>query len=151
MIYTLIQRRFVKVDSSIQFNVETTLILGWIKKQFCSHIMILKKIKSLYYRWQDNCISTSKQRQLINFKSTSKFDVETTVDFGLTLKTILFSYHDAWKIKIFISRLKRWPYFNAETTSPYQRQINDEIWRWNNVDLGLTLKNNFTIMLCSYM
>ena len=29
------------------------------------------------------------------------------VDFGLTLKTILFSYHHALKIKIFISTLKR--------------------------------------------
>ena len=27
---TLIQRRFVKGDSSIKFNVETTLILGWL-------------------------------------------------------------------------------------------------------------------------
>ena len=30
VISTLIQRRFVNVDSSIKFNVETTLILGWL-------------------------------------------------------------------------------------------------------------------------
>ena len=39
-------------------------------------------------------------------------------------KAILFIYHDVWKIKIFISTLKRWPYFNVETTSVYQR------WFW---------------------
>ena len=30
VISALIQRRFVNVDSSIKFNVETTLILGWL-------------------------------------------------------------------------------------------------------------------------
>ena len=30
VISTLIQRRFVNVDSSIKINVETTLILGWL-------------------------------------------------------------------------------------------------------------------------
>ena len=43
---TLIQRRFVNVDSSIIFNVKTTLILGWLWKQFCSYIMMLAKLKS---------------------------------------------------------------------------------------------------------
>ena len=50
-----------------------------------------------------------------------KFQRWNNVDFGLTLKTILFSYHHALKIKIFKSTLKRWPYFNVETTSAYQR------------------------------
>ena len=48
MISTLIQRRFVNVDSSIKFNVETTLILGWLYKQFCSYIMMFEELKSLY-------------------------------------------------------------------------------------------------------
>ena len=48
VISTLIQRRFVNVDSSIKFNVETTLILGWLYKQFCSYIMMFEELKSLY-------------------------------------------------------------------------------------------------------
>ena len=79
VICTLIQRRFFNVDSSIKFNIKTTLILGWLKRQFCSHIIMLEKLKSLYQRWKNNRISTSKQRQLINVKSKSKFDIESTL------------------------------------------------------------------------
>ena len=51
----------------------------WVgsKKQFCSYIILLEKLKSLNQRWNDNCISTSKQLQFINIKSTSKFNIET--------------------------------------------------------------------------
>ena len=65
-------------------------------------------------------------------------------------KAILSIYHDFWKIKIFISILKRWPYFNVETTSVYQRWINVGIWRWNNVDFGVDSKKllSFTIIQC---
>ena len=41
VISTLIHFRFVNVDSTIKFNVETTLNLGWLLKQFCSHIIML--------------------------------------------------------------------------------------------------------------
>ena len=82
VICTLIQRWFFNIDSSIKFNIKTTLILTWLEKQFCSHIMMLEKLKSLYQRWKNNRISTSKQRQLINVKSTSKFDVETALILG---------------------------------------------------------------------
>ena len=33
--------------------------------------------------------------------------IQNNVNFGLTLKAILFLYHNAWKIKIFILTLKR--------------------------------------------
>ena len=39
----------------------------------------------------------------------------------LPLKTILFLYQDAWKVNIFRLTLKRWTYFNVETTSVCQR------------------------------
>ena len=54
------------------------------------------------------------------------------------------------KLQIFISTLKRWPYFNVETTSVYQRWINVGIWRWNNVDFGVDSKKllSFTIIQC---
>ena len=45
--------------------------------------MVLEKLKPLYYRWGGNRISTSKQRQFINVKPTSKFNVETTLILGL--------------------------------------------------------------------
>ena len=71
---------------------------------------MLEKLKSLYWRWKDDRISMSKQRQFINVESTSKFSVETKLILGWLWKTILFLYLDAWKIKIFILTLKRWPY-----------------------------------------
>ena len=43
---------------------------------------MLEKLETLYQRRKDNRISTSKQRQLINVKSTSKYDVELTLILG---------------------------------------------------------------------
>ena len=40
---------------------------------------MFEKLKFLYQRQKDDRISTSKQRQFINNKSTLKFDVETTL------------------------------------------------------------------------
>ena len=40
---------------------------------------MFEKLKSLYQHGKDDRISTSKQRQLINVKSTSEFDVEITL------------------------------------------------------------------------
>ena len=59
-------------------------------------------------------------------------------------KVILFIYHDAWKIKIFISTLKRWPYFNVETTSVYQLNQSRNLmlkqrWFWVNSKKILSL------------
>ena len=42
------QRQFINVKSTTKFNAETTLILGSLKKQTCSYITILEKLKSLY-------------------------------------------------------------------------------------------------------
>ena len=53
-----------------------------LKKQFCSYIMKSEKLKSLYKHQKDDRISTSKQRQFVNVKSTSEFDVETTLILG---------------------------------------------------------------------
>ena len=44
--------------------------------------MMFEKLKFLYQREKDDRISTSKQRQFINVKSTSEFDVETTLILG---------------------------------------------------------------------
>ena len=56
----------------------------------------------------------------------------------------MFIYHDAWKIKIFISTLKRWPYFNVETTSVYQLNQSRNLmlkqrWFWVNSKKILSL------------
>ena len=56
---------------------------------------MLAKLKCLYYRRKGNRISTSKQRQFIKVKSTSKINVETTLILGSLYKTILFLYYNA--------------------------------------------------------
>ena len=42
------QRQGINVKSTSKFNVETTLILVDSKNQFCSYIMMLEILKSLY-------------------------------------------------------------------------------------------------------
>ena len=59
-------------------NVDFRLTLNTIL--FSYHNAL--KLKSLYQRWKGNRIWTSKQCQLINVKSTSKFYVETTLILG---------------------------------------------------------------------
>ena len=49
----------------------------------------------------------SKQRQFNNVKSTSKFNVETTLILGWLQNTTLLLLCEAWKIKILILMLKR--------------------------------------------
>ena len=116
------------IASQQTLNVDSTLI----------YVEITSRHRSMWYpRWFNVDLSTLIRRHISTLKRRW---------FGLTLKTILFSYHRAWKIKIFLSSLKRWPYFNVEASSVHQRYINVKIWHWNKVDYGLILKNDFVLI-----
>ena len=52
-------------------------------------------------------ISTSKQYNFTNVKSTSKINAEKNVDFGLALKAFLFLCYNVREIAIFMLRMKR--------------------------------------------
>ena len=52
-------------------------------------------------------ISTSKQYNFTNVKSTSKINAEKNVDFGLTLKAFLLLCYNVREIAIFMLRMKR--------------------------------------------
>ena len=73
------------------------------KKQFCYYNV--EKI-TVFERQNNVTLSTLNQRG--SFTLRQRY-------FGLTLKNNYVLCHDVWKIKIFISTLKRWPYFNVET------------------------------------
>ena len=70
---TVFQRRNNVSLSTLNQRRNLTLKQRWFwvgtKNIFCSYIMILKKLKSLYQRWKGKRISTSKQCQFINVKS----------------------------------------------------------------------------------
>ena len=116
-ILTSNQCQLINVKSTSKFNVETTLILGWLLKQICSHIMMPEKLKPLYQFWKDKHISTWKQRQLINVKSMSKNWRWNNVDFGLIVKTICFYITMFEKLK---SLYQRWKDNRISTSIQHQ-------------------------------
>ena len=98
---------------------------------------MLEKLKSFYQRWKDNRISTSKQHQFINVKSTSKFDVETTLILRWLWKQLcsyfmvlekLKSLYQGWKDNR-ISTSKQRQLFNVKLTSKFDVETT-LILRW---------------------
>ena len=82
------QLHFVDVKSTSKFNVETTLDLGWHLKPFCSYLMKLEKYMNtekatVFQRWNSVILLTLNLRQRWN-----------NLEFGLTLKSLLFSCYD---------------------------------------------------------
>ena len=98
----------------------------WLTEKFFSEVSALldvrhcPKLQSCEYQGKLIPANTqrwymSKQRRDVGQRDiyVGSTSIKINVDTTLTLKTILFLYHDAWKTKVFILRLRRVVYNGA--------------------------------------